>query len=134
VFRDPANLNVTLGAAVLTPTISAVATAPYARLRAQVQRQSDYQDFWSTNFTQNSVGQQRTVSITMTAGYVGGAATIDMAVPDFTSVSGWQNTWGPLAGVNAFYNVSMTGWISPNNGIIEGAVFRVGQRQGTFTP
>lgn len=134
VFRDPANLNITLGAAVNTPTVSALATAPYARLRAQAQRQSDYQDFFTTNFTQNSGGQQRTVSLTMTAAYVGSATTIDMFVPDFTSVSGWQNTWGPLAGVNTFYNVSMTGWISPNNGIIEGAVFRVGQRQGNFTP
>lgn len=134
VFRDPANLNVTLGAAVNTPTLSALATAPYARLRAQAQRQSDYQDFWTTNFTQNSAGQQRTVSITMTAGYVGGATTIDMFVPDFTSTSGWQNTWGPLAGVSTSYNVSMTGWISPNNGIIEGAIFRTGQRQGNFTP
>ncbi len=134
VFRDPANLNVTLGAAVNTPTISALATVPYARLRAQAQRQSDYQDSWSANFTQNSAGQQRVVSMQASAGYVGGAATIDLAVPDFAGVAGWQNLWGPVAGVSAFYNVSMTGWISPNVGILEGAVFRVGQRQGTFTP
>jgi uncharacterized protein YdeI (BOF family)/uncharacterized membrane protein len=134
VFRDPANLSVTLGAAVNTPTISTLATAPYARLRAQAQRQSDYQDFFTTNFTQNGPGLQRTVSLTMTAAYLGGASTIDMAVPDFTSTSGWQNTWGPVVGVSAFWNVAMTGWISANNGLIEGAVFRVGQRQGTFTP
>jgi len=134
VFRDPANLSITLGAAVNTPTISTLATTPYARVRAQAQRQSDYQDFWSTNLTQNAPGQQRTVSITMTAGYVGGASTIDMAVPDFAGVSGWQNTWGPLAGVSAFWNVSMTGWVTANNGVVDGAVFRTGQRQGQFTP
>jgi hypothetical protein len=65
---------------------------------------------------------------------VGGASTIDLGVPDFTGTSGWQNAWGPLVGVNTFWNVSMTGWVTGNNGLVDGALFRMGQRQGTFTP
>jgi hypothetical protein len=33
-----------------------------------VQRQADYPDLWTSNFVQNSAGQQRTVNITMTGG------------------------------------------------------------------
>ena len=133
-FRDPANATVTLGAVVNTPTISVQATAPYARLQAQVTRQSDYQDSWATFFTQTASAARRAVAITMTSAYLGAASTLDMGIPDFTGVSGWQNTWGPVAGNVTAWNVAMTGWLSANGGLVDGALFRIGQRQGTITP
>ena len=133
-FRDPANASVTLGAVVGTPTISTLASAPYARLRAQVTRQNDYQDFWSVNFTQIATSSRRAVSITMSAAYLGAGSTLDLGIPDFAGVSGWQNTWGPIAGTVTTWNVAMTGWVSANGGLVDGALYRIGQRQGTFTP
>lgn len=134
VFRDPANASVTLGAAVNTPVISTLATAPYARLNAQVTRQTDYQDSWIANFSQFATASRRTVNITMSAGYAGSGTSLDLRVPDFTGVSGWQNTWGPITGNLTQWNVAMTGWISANGGLVDGALFRTGQRQGTITP
>lgn len=134
VFRDPANASVTLGAVVNTPVISTLATAPYARLNAQVTRQTDYQDSWIANFSQFATASRRTVNITMSAGYAGSGTSLDLRVPDFTGVSGWQNTWGPIAGNLTSWNVAMTGWISANGGLVDGALFRTGQRQGTITP
>ncbi len=132
-FQDPTNRTVTLGAHMNTPTISAAATSPYARLRSQAVRQSDYTDFWSTNFTQLG-GSPRSTSITMSQAYIGNAGTFDVTIPDFTGVGGWQNTWGMLTGVNTSWNVAMTGWISGSGGLTDGAIFRIAQRQGTFTP
>ncbi|MBK9977182.1 MAG: hypothetical protein IPP20_04510 [Gemmatimonadetes bacterium] len=80
-FRDPANASVTLGAVVGTPTISTLASAPYARLRAQVTRQNDYQGFWSVNFTQIATSSRRAVSITMSAAYLGAGSTLDLGIP-----------------------------------------------------
>jgi hypothetical protein len=134
VFRDPANASVTLGSVLNIPTISTLATAPYARLRAQVTRQSDYQDSWIANFSQFATASRRTVNITMSVGYLGAGSSLDLSVPDFTGVGGWQNTWGPIAGNLTSWNVAMTGWISANGGLVDGALFRTGQRQGTFTP
>lgn len=134
VFRDPTNPTVMLGSALNAPTIGTLATAPYARLRAQFARQSDYQDHWSTTFTQTATAARRSVTITMTAAYAGAGSNLDLFIPDFTGVGGWNNAWGPIAGNLVNWNVAMTGWISANGGLVDGALFRVGQRQGTFTP
>lgn len=133
VFHDPANLSVTPGAAVNAPTISTLATVPYARLRAQVQGQADGPDLWTANLTQNSAGQQRAVS-SVRSRYGSGAATIDMGAPDVGGTSGWQSNRGPLVGDNTFWNVSLTGWLTANNGLVDGAACYTVQRQGTFTP
>lgn len=134
VFRDPANAMVTPGAPVNQPTISTLATAPYARPRAQSARQAEYQDFWSANFVQVTTSSRRSVTITTSLGYVGAGSTIDMGLPDFTGVGGWQNSWGPIAGNLVNWNVAMTGWQSATVGLVDGALYRIGQRQGTFTP
>lgn len=133
-LRNPANPSVTLGSTVNTPTISTLATAPYARPRAQFARQSDYLDQWIANFTQVGSASRRAVSITMSSAYAGSGSSIDLGVPDFTTVGGWQNVWGPIAGNLVNWTVAMTGWISATGGLVDGALFRTGQRQGTFTP
>ncbi len=133
MFQDPSNKTVTLGARMNDPTISAAATAPYARLRTQAVRQSDYTDFWSTNYTQLG-GSPRSAAITMSQAYIGNAGTFDVTIPDFSGVGGWQNTWGLLSGVSTTWNVSMTGWVSGSGGLTDGSMYRIAQRQGTFTP
>ncbi|MEP7380528.1 MAG: hypothetical protein ABI910_02515 [Gemmatimonadota bacterium] len=132
-FQDPTNRTVTLGARMNDPTISTVATTPYARLRTVASRQSDYQDFWTANYTQLG-GSPRGVSITMSSAYIGNAGSFDVTMPNFSGVGAWQNTWGLLPGVTTNWNVSMTGWISGSGGLSDGAIFRTAQRQGTLTP
>ncbi|MCC6927594.1 MAG: hypothetical protein IT359_01275 [Gemmatimonadaceae bacterium] len=134
VFRDPSNPTVTLGSAIGAPTISSISNAPYARLRAQFARLADYQDFWSATFTQTATASRRSVTITVSSAYAGAGTSLDLSIPDFTGVGGWNNAWGPIAGNLVNWNVAMTGWISANGGLVDGALYRIGQRQGTFTP
>ena len=134
VFRDPTNPTVTLGSAMNTPTISTLANAPYARLRAQFARLADYQDYWSVNFTQTATASRRSVTLTVSSAYAGAGSSLDLAIPDFTGVGGWNHAWGPIAGTQVVWNVAMTGWISATGGLVDGALFRTGQRQGLFTP
>ena len=132
-YQDPTNRTVTLGARMNTPTISAAATAPYARLRSQATRQSDYTDVWSTNYIQLG-GSPRSATITMSQAYIGNAGTYDVTIPDFSGVGSWQNTWGPLAGVSTTWNVTMIGWVAGGGGLSDGSIYRIAQRQGLITP
>ena len=70
----------------------------------------------------------------MSSAYAGSGSNIDVGVPDFTPVGGWQNSWGPITGNLMNWGVAMTGWLTPTGGLVDGARYRIGQRQGTFTP
>jgi hypothetical protein len=134
IFRDPTNQTITLGAVLNTPTVTTVATAPYARLRTQLTRQSDYQNSWSTSYSQQG-NAPRSGTIQMSDNYIGSAAAFDVTLPDFSGLTGWQNTWGPQAGVSIFWNVSAFGWLTGNGqGLVDGVTYRIGQRQGNITP
>lgn len=134
IYRDPANQVVTLGPLLSTPTITVAAAAPYARLRTQLARQAEYESFWSINYSQAGISAQRSVAMTMTPGYMGGASAFDVTIPDFSGLAGWQNTWGPQTGVNTIWNSVGTGWILGTGGLVDGTVYRVAQRQGQLTP
>jgi hypothetical protein len=129
IFRDATNTSLNLGAVLATPSISST-NAGYARLRAVLARQADYQNLWVAGFTQNT----RSVSFTMTAAYIGSAANFDVQIPDFTGVGGWQNVWGPLVGTQAQWQVSASGFVIGSGNQAEGTVTRTASRFGFFTP
>lgn len=133
IFRDATNTTLNMGAVLSTPTISSTNGA-YARLRAVLARQTDYQNLWLAGFTQASGGSTRSVSITMTEGYIGNAANFDAAIPDFSGVGGWQNVWGPLAGAATQWQVSANGFVIGSGQQAEGTQTRTASRFGTFTP
>ncbi|MBL8958966.1 MAG: hypothetical protein JNJ98_03865, partial [Gemmatimonadetes bacterium] len=133
IFRDATNTQVTLGAVPATPTISNVAGAPYARLRMQLSRQSDYNNYWTATYSQAGTNQ-RTVSISMTEAYLGSGNTVDVTIPDFTAVSGWLNTWGPATGVSTTWASGAFGWVVGGGQTAEGSISRTGLRYGNVTP
>ena len=102
----------------------------YARLRSNVARQAEYDNAWFASFTQSA----RNTSITVQPGYMGGATNFDVTIPDFSGVAGWQNSWGPQAGVSTTWGVSMTGFVNLTGLYVDGSVFRNAQRQGSITP
>lgn len=134
VYKDPANQNVTLGAALNAPLISVLGTAPYARLRSQLTRQADYANYWTTNYSQLTTADQRTATISMTEGYIGNATSFDVSVPDFSTLPAWQNLWGLKAGNLTTWNVSAFGWLTGTGSFSDGTTYRIGQRQGIVTP
>lgn len=133
-FRDPGNQTVTLGAVLSTPTVTTVATAPYARLRSVLARQSDYANSWTASFSQGTITDSRAAFIIMTSGYIGSATSFDVTIPDFTGVAGWQSIWGLQSGMQTGWTTSASGWVAGSGGVQEGSIIRLGTRHGTITP
>ena len=133
VFKDAVNKTLTLGAALSTPTFTTLASAPYLRTRVQLARQTDYDKYWVLGYGQTA----RSVSVLYSAAYLG-ANPVDFSFPDFTGVSGWQNTWAPVTGTQTIWNVSASGWTVGAGGFsstwVEGAVILTGALTGSFTP
>lgn len=134
INRDPVDQSVAFGGFLNTATISVASTAPYARLRAQLTRQAEYNDWYTANFAQSSGATERAMSVTMSSSYLNGAASFDATLPDLSAAAGWQNTWGLATGVTTNWNVSATGWIALNGAMLDGARWRTAQRQGSIVP
>jgi len=97
-FLAPANRALFLGPPLVTPSVTAVSTTPYLRLRAQLARQLDYDRALVVTWLQQSQLTARRVAITVTAGY-DESGQWDATIPDLAAVPGWQNDWG-LAGAS----------------------------------
>ena len=136
-FKDAVDKTVTLGPVPSPATVSVLATTPYARLRMQWTAQTEYSKYFSSIYTQSNAAAPRTSIVSATSGYVGGTS-VDLAIPDFTGVAGWDSNWGLKAGQSIQWVASSTGWSSPG-GVIgspatEGGTLQIGSRIGTITP
>ena len=78
-FKDPTDRSLTLGAALPAPTVSAVGTTPYVRLRAAGTLPADYRSHVSVEFLQVNASTVREVTINATGAYLN-AARYDMPV------------------------------------------------------
>ena len=134
-FKDPTDRTVTLGAALPAQTVSAAATTPYVRFRATGPIPAEYGKLLNIEFIQGTAA--RSVNITATEGYLAGAATYDITVPDFSGVAGWDNNWGPKVGSQTQWQVFTYGFTGIGLGSInpvDGATFKGAFRSGTITP
>lgn len=106
-FRAPGNQTITIGAPLVAPTVSTVATTPSLRLRGVFTAQPDYDRSALITYQQ---GENTLVTVGMTATYArltsGG---YDLTIPDLTAVSGFDAAWALQPGVNVLWNVSRTG-------------------------
>jgi hypothetical protein len=89
--RAATDRTIALGAELTVPTVTKVATTPYARMRTQLATQAEYARYLTSSYTQASLN--RTTFVTVTGAYTGGTAW-DVTVPDFSALAGWSNTWG----------------------------------------
>jgi hypothetical protein len=95
---------VTLGAAMPLPVLTRVG-GPYARLQAVYTLPMDYQT--STAFQYADAGG-KSVTLSATFGYLGGAATT-LALADYSGLAGWDNNWAPPVGSNVDWSVTGSG-------------------------
>ena len=131
-FRSIAQYNhtlmartLTLGALLPAPTISSL-SAPYKRLQAMYTLPIDYEG--STSFAYNDAAN-KSVRITATFGFLGGTS-VTLALPDFTTVAAWDNSFAPATGGTANWSLSAT---SPfTSACTEGATFKNASETGTF--
>ena len=134
-FKDPTDRTVTLGPALTAPTVTAAATTPYVRFRATGPIQTQYNKYINVGYDQANAG--RSVSITATEGYLAGLTNYDFTIPDFTAVAGWDNNWGPKAGVATTWQVfgyTFNGVGFGSSSPLEGSTFQGSIRTGTITP
>jgi len=136
-FKDATDKTVTLGPVPATATVSVLATSPYVRLRMQWTAQTEYGKYFSSVYTQSNAAAPRTAIVSATSGYVGGTS-VDLSIPDFTGVAGWDSNWGLKAGQVTQWVATGTSWSSPG-GVIgspatEGGTLQIGSRIGTITP
>lgn len=108
-FHTLGNQTVTLGASLGTPNVT-VLSGPYKRLQAVVTPGADY-NLASALGYEASGGGTASVSISATAGFVGGS-TATLSMPDFSAVSGWSNAWAPGSSATTDWSVNAVGGTS----------------------
>lgn len=94
-FVTPGDRTETLGGFVNAPLINSITSSPYVRLRARIDAQAEYNGMVEIRFGQQpGAGDVRIVELMASSGYLAAApAQWDLAVPDFTGVSGFSGTW-----------------------------------------
>ena len=130
--RDVAARTIALGATPTAPTVTSLASAPYARPRVQGTWQSDYGDVVNGSFTQDN---GRSWVITGSRAYFGtGSSTFDFDVPDLSGVAGFNNAWGLASGTSTIFGFNVFGGFRGLTSITENSSFRFGGRSSTITP
>lgn len=135
-FHDAADKTFALGPVLNTPTVSTLTATGYARLRAAITVQPEYNKDLSFAGSQTGAAP-RNFTIQQTAGY-SGASSLNLDVPDLSGVSGFDVNWGPKVGTAVGWTISAIGF--PGSAGItqppftEGASYMFASRPGTITP
>ena len=106
-FRTPADRTLTLGAPLITPTFSTVASAPALRLRAHFVPQSEYDRSAVVVYQQ---GTTTFVAISMTAAYAALTETgYDLVIPDLSGAVGFDPAWSLHPGATLLWSAGRIG-------------------------
>lgn len=129
--RGPSAVTMTMPSDPAAPSIASAGSTPYARATVSGTVLSAYNSNISHSFDQAT--RSRRWDITISAG-VREAGAYSATMPDFSSVAGWQTTWGLSAGsVEVTSNFSGQSNANPDGTPTTGTVqFTIG-RKTTFT-
>jgi len=106
-FRTPTDRTLTLGAPLIPPTFSTVASAPALRLRAHFVPQSEYDRSAVVVYQQ---GTTTFVAISMTAAYAALTETgYDLVVPDLAGAVGFDSAWSLHPGATLLWSAGRIG-------------------------
>jgi hypothetical protein len=133
IFQAATDKTFTLGPILAQPTITTVETSPYARFRAVLPVQPEYNGWFVADFYQDT--PSRFSSVQMSAAYLGGAATATLETPPLAGVSGFNSMWGPAAAPTT-WTVQAFRFLSgdPTTTWMEGTRIQAAQREGTIVP
>ncbi len=109
----PRSVTLPSGMPGLAPTVLA---GPYKRLQFQFALPSDLNS--SVFISYADAGSQRAVAINATVGGYLGGQTVNLAVPDLSGLSGWDNSWAPAPSTTVDWNAVGSGatvvnWCAP---------------------
>lgn len=106
-FRAAADRTVLLGALLFPPRISAVATTPSLRVRAQFDDQAEYDR--ATTIVLEQGPSSTLVTLSMTTGYAALTGGFDLIVPDLSAVAGFDPAWALRPGVQLIWSATRVG-------------------------
>lgn len=104
-WHDPVNRALSFDPLPSAPTVTTKASAPYPQLRIQWQLPSGHQGFSMSYRNISSGSGNQSAMLTATAAYLGGT-TVNIAFPDASALTGWNNNWMPAAGVPTTWAVT----------------------------
>jgi len=130
-FRTPTDRTLTLGAPLIPPTFSTVASGPALRPRARFVAQSDYD---RSAFVSYQQGVTVFVTISMTAARAALTETgYDLVVPDLSGAAGFDPAWSLHPGAALLWNAGRIGGTLglgrdavPSDGAVHRTVFAAG--------
>jgi len=135
-FHDAVDKTFALGPALNTATVSSLTATGYARLRAAITVQAEYNKLFMFSGEQTGAAP-RIFTIQQTAGY-SSASSLNLDVPDFSGVPGFDVNWGPKVGTAVNWTVEASGWPGTlgigQPPFAEGASYMFASRPGTITP
>lgn len=133
-FKNPTNQTVVFGSILPAPTVTLLTQSPSLRPRATGALSADYNRFISAEFLQSQATSYRSYVVEASAGYLNNAATYDLAIPDWSTVAGWDSRWNLKTDLVTGWTV--TGYGFSGNGLrtsaaVDGAATRIAYRLGT---
>lgn len=136
-FAAPADQMVTLGPQMGAVTVSAGGSTPYLMPRIQYTIQNEYGMYFVWGASQSGGTTGHTLLVGATAGYLNGASTFDMTMPDF-SPAGFDAALALDPGVQTTWTFAASGWTGGGTGIggvgpgyLDGVLTLSGTRIGT---
>ena len=105
-FNLLANRTVALPAALPVPTVAALG-GPYKRLQFQFVMPAEYAQSASVLYSDAATSHSVAVFATV-AGYLAGQS-VNLSVPDFSAVAGWNNTWAPATAATVNWTATGAG-------------------------
>ncbi len=132
-FRAPTDCTLTLGALLIQPTLTTLATAPALRLRAHFVPQNEYDRAAVISYQQDST---LFVTVTMTTAYAALSANgYDLVTPDLSGAAGFDPAWALHLGGTLFWNATRIGGtlgLGPDAVPTDGATRRTVSGGGTL--
>ena len=132
-FRSPIDRTVTLGSAIIRPSISVIASDATLRLRARFVPQADYTKQTSVVYQQPA--RIAFVAVSMTSAYATLSGGYDLDVPDLSAVTGFDASWALRPGISINWNAIRIGGTLPigRNAVpVNGATRRTSTMQDTI--
>ena len=132
-YRTPLDRALDVGAPMIPPQLSTVATLPTLRVRARFLPQGEYNQQTSISYQQD----QTIVGIAMTAAYAGLTGGYDMQIPELSGVANFNSAWALHGPVELRWTASRIGG-TLGLGIdaipVDGTVQRSASTIDVFTP
>ena len=133
-YHSLARRTVALGAPLAAPTVTKLG-GPYKRLQAVVTIPADYTSGVTLDY--GSGQSNPSVSFFASLGWLGATAgsptPVGVAVPDFSGVAGWDNSWAPLSSDFVSWSVTTTGTNLSTTQCVEGGFIKTARMNGGIT-